>query len=104
MNHGHHAAPQIRAPQAAHRMVENIGFLGGALVAVLYGTAEAAQQAGLLQNPAHSRGIPWGLVIIVGALVLPKTLGRATAGKIWQAGVVAALKRRLSSAHPKQGD
>lgn len=68
------------------RTIENVGFLAAVLIAVLYGLAEAASRVGVsLGECGHSHGIPWGLAIISGALVLPKTVGRATAGRIWEA-------------------
>jgi hypothetical protein len=55
------------------RVAEDIGFF-----------AESAARIGLkVGECAYDSNFPWGLVVLVCALVLPKTLGRATAGKVW---------------------
>lgn len=71
------------------RLLENIGFAVGVAVGAFYVVAvEAVPQlcyslGKCLQAP-QPHPFPWGVVIIVTALVLPKTLGRVTAGKVWQ--------------------
>lgn len=76
------------------RALEDIGFAAAILIAVLYGIAETLSRLGLCpfvdRCAATSPSFPWGLAITQLSLVLPKTLGRATAGKIWS-GVVAGL-------------
>lgn len=61
------------------RLIED----GAAVVGVLIGAAYVVfvEIARVCSAPP---GIPWGVVIIVGACVLPKTIGRVTAGKIWE--------------------
>jgi len=67
------------------RWIEDMGLL----LAILIGVAYVGAEMGLWgQTPA---GIPWGLLIVMAVLVAPKTLGRATAGKVWDA-VSARLK------------
>jgi hypothetical protein len=74
--------------QEVSRKIEN-------WLAVLGGVIAAAYVVGVEILPAvlHSLGkagapgdheFPWGVVILVAALVLPKTVGRATAGKVWE--------------------
>jgi hypothetical protein len=52
--------------------------------------------------PAYRPGFPWELWLLMGMLVLPKVLGRATAGRIWLALVTRG--RRLTGRHPTPGD
>lgn len=68
------------------RWVEDVGFLAAIGIALAYGLAEAAARIGACIGPcAPDAPFPWGLLLILGALVLPKVLGRATAGAIWTA-------------------
>ena len=60
-------------------------------LAVLGGLCGAAYVIGVEIYPhirgtagCSGHGVPWGVVILVGAMVLPKTIGRATAGKVWE--------------------
>lgn len=91
-------------PQSQHRSAESTGFLVAVAVVALYGIAEAGIHAGLLHPDCHKEGIPWGMVLLVFALVLPKTLGRATAGDIWRIGLKALWRPRGSSSFTAPGD
>lgn len=66
------------------RWIENILAIVGILQAALYGTMEALARGGFLPHTEHP-GFPWVTVIIFAGCVLPKTLGRATAGRVWDA-------------------
>lgn len=59
------------------RLLEDIGFASGVGIGVFAGVREA-----LGLGPA---GFPWILLIVMAALVAPKTLGRATSGRLWSA-------------------
>lgn len=65
------------------RLIEDVGFLVAVLLVGAYGAVEVGVHAGLLHPEVHDHSIPWPMVIGVGALILPKTLGRASAGRIW---------------------
>lgn len=69
------------------RWVENAAAIVGLLIAAATAGAEgyavfAAAKSGACALDFH---VPWGNVLLVVACVLPKTLGRSTAGKIWGA-------------------
>lgn len=67
------------------RWVEDFGFLAAVLIAFLYGAAESASVLGFCRGPCNiDHPFPWGLLLILLTLALPKVLGRATAGEIWQ--------------------
>lgn len=65
------------------RWIEN----GSAVIGVLLGAAYVAGveiYPHIVGKPACAdHGIPWGVVIVVTACVVPKTIGRVTAGKVW---------------------
>jgi len=88
-------AAQVVGGVRGSRLLENVGFGVGLVVALTYGVAEALSRIGLtLGDQAHAdHGIPWGLVIIIGVCVLPKTVGKATSGRLWD-----ALASRVSGA------
>lgn len=69
------------------RWVEDLGFLAAILIALVYGAAEAMRVVGFCATRPCStdHAFPWGLLIICACLVLPKTVGRASAGAVWQA-------------------
>lgn len=81
-------------PQQAGRRAENIGFYVAITIAALLGLVEIADRAGILPN-AETGSFPWGVVLLQVMLVLPKTLGRATAGKVWDA-LAGALERKAA--------
>jgi hypothetical protein len=43
---------------------------------------------------SHDHGFPWGQLVTGAILVLPKTVGRATSGRIWEkiAGIMPGSK------------
>lgn len=66
------------------RHIENALAIAGILQALLYGTLEALRHAGISFGKCEpADGIPWVTVMIFAGCVAPKTLGRATAGKVW---------------------
>lgn len=94
------------SPRDRGRGVEDVGFLVAILLVLLYGAAEAAAHVGLVRPvpagatcppPVHS--LPWALVLSVFALVLPKTIGRASAGRIWEL-LVNVVERWLARRPP----
>lgn len=73
------------------RWIEGAGFVAAILVGVGYGAAEiVARLKGIPET-----GFPWGMFIMQAVMALPKTVGRATAGKVWE---------RLSGAIPRRGE
>jgi len=68
------------ANHPVHRWVENgLAVLGG-LVLAATAVAEAWQ---IYQGNVSGFHVPWANVLVGLALVVPKTIGRATAGQIW---------------------
>lgn len=67
--------------------LERVGFAAAIVIAIAYGSAEAWA---VVSGSCQDRPIPWGLLIIELTLAVPFVLGRATAGKIWEA-LVARL-------------
>lgn len=88
-----------------HRWIENgLAILGGVIAASYVLGVEVIPHVcyslgKCIHAPVPSNGIPWGVVILVGACVLPKTVGRATAGRVWD--VVAGRIGRRSGTTPK---
>lgn len=69
------------------RYIENwLAGLGGLVAAGYVALVEILPHSGLMSCavPTTHPSFPWGVVILVAALVAPKTLGRATAGKVWE--------------------
>lgn len=86
--------------QQQGRFIENaLAVLGGLMAAAYVGLVEILPRAcyalGRCAREPTNADVPWGVVIVVGALVLPKTVGRATAGKVWE-GIATRLGRRPS--------
>ena len=80
------------------RYIENwLAALGGLTATAYVVLVEVLPHSGLVscQAPSPHPGFPWGVVILVAAMVAPKTLGRATAGKVWDV-VARRLPTRLS--------
>lgn len=86
-----------RQSRSRSRLLEDVSFVLGVLVAVSFAAAEIALKLGVhLGECSHTdSGTPWGLLVIAGILIAPKTLGRATAGKVWQAVGERIAGRRL---------
>lgn len=76
------------------RWIENVLAIVGIAQAALYGTMEALARGGFLTHSEHA-GFPWVTIIIFAGCVLPKTLGRATAGRVWD-----ALASKVGSSKP----
>lgn len=66
-----------------HRSIENALAVGGAVIGAGYVVTAEILPPLHCAMPIHA-GLPWGVVIIVGILVAPKTVGRATTGRIWE--------------------
>lgn len=77
----------VTPAQRSHsRWIEDIGFFVGILQALFYGALEALRSAGFkLGDCPTDHPFPWVTIIIFLGCVAPKTLGRATTGRIWQA-------------------
>lgn len=68
------------------RKLEDIGLLVGILLGLLYGLTEVYLHVYCARHACQSgAGFPVGFAIVVLACVLPKTIGRATTGKLWTA-------------------
>jgi hypothetical protein len=67
------------------RFIEDLLAIAGIIQAMLYGTLEALRHSGVVFGKCEAEsGFPWITVIIFLGCVLPKTVGRATAGAVWQ--------------------
>lgn len=67
------------------RLLEDFAFVIGILQAVGYGVAEMLGELGVRIGPCEaSTGFPTITVVVFLGCVVPKMLGRATAGKIWE--------------------
>ena len=66
-----------KEPNGRSRILEDSAFVLGVVVAAGYVVFAE------ILKPDPGRAFPWGVMILVGACVAPKTLGRATAGRIW---------------------
>lgn len=63
------------------RRLEDIGFL----VAILTGAGYAVVESVARLKGIPETGFPWGMFIMQAVSALPKTIGRLSAGKIWEA-------------------
>jgi hypothetical protein len=78
-------AVKLEQRSPASRHIENALAIAGILQACLYGTLEALRHNGISFGQCEpTEGIPWVTVLIFMGCVAPKTLGRATAGKLWE--------------------
>lgn len=69
------------AAKSTSRKIEDFGFLVAVIIAGLYALGELAIHVSLAKRGS---GFPYITVILVLALVLPKTVGRATTGRVWE--------------------
>lgn len=83
-----------RSSPPKSRLIEDILAVAGIVQAMFYGTIEGLTRAGILGHNEHA-GFPWVTTIIFLGCVLPKTVGRMTAGKIWE-----TLGARFGGAKP----
>lgn len=73
---------EARTSTPFSRKVEDGAFIVAIVLVSLWGLVAIAKSASLLpQTP--DQAFPWELVILVSSLIVPKTIGRATAGRIW---------------------
>lgn len=71
------------------RLIEDLGFVVAVLIGGLYAGVEALVAGGILKTDCLERAFPWGVTMVIAALALPKTLGRSTAGRVWE--IIAGL-------------
>ena len=88
---------QEKPPAAsAGQKVENGLAIAGGFVLALYAITESLARLGIHFGPCvDGHGFPWGQLITGGILVMPKTLGRATSGRVWEgiAGLIPGRKK-----------
>lgn len=91
-------------PGGSSRLLEDVGFACGLLLLTLRGLAEIAHEvaAALIELREHSHQFPWAFLMGCALLVAPKMVGRATAGRVWEAigGGLAKLVSRGRSRGP----
>jgi hypothetical protein len=69
--------PALAPERKRSRLLEDVGFAAAIAVGIFAAGREAiAPSAG---------GFPWALAIVMAVLAAPKTLGRATSGRLWEA-------------------
>jgi hypothetical protein len=74
------------AERSHSRMIEDMLAFAGILQALFSGTLEALTRAGFKFGDCPTdHSFPWVTVIIFLGCVLPKTVGRASAGAVWKA-------------------
>lgn len=79
------------------RHLENAGLTAAIILTAIYCLAEASARVGFCKAVCPTEvSFPWGMAIMVVALVLPKTVGRATAGRVWD-----AIADRLGGKDPR---
>jgi len=78
-----------------NRGVENGLAVAGALPLVLYGLGEAAHTVNLCfgECTTSEHSFPWAILLGALVLVLPKTVGRATTGRVWEILAKGAASR-----------
>lgn len=68
-----------------HRYIEDIGFICAIFLGMTYGLAESARRVGWCHGDCtKDPGFPWVTITFAAMCILPKMLGRATSGKIWE--------------------
>lgn len=70
----------LKAAARRGRSVEDVAMYVGIGQAALYGVGEFLMQIGVV--PRYT-GVPYMTIALFLGCVLPKTVGRATAGRIW---------------------
>jgi hypothetical protein len=76
---------ELRVINPVHRNVETFGFAVGTFLVLCFGLVEVLHKAGVRLGPGEpDHGFPWGTMIMATILIVPKVLGRATAGKLIQ--------------------
>lgn len=60
------------------RVLEDVGFFAAIALGIFAGIREAL-------STAVDRPFPWALLIVMALLAAPKTIGRASAGRVWAA-------------------
>lgn len=72
-------------PPGKSRFIEDALAVVGIFQAMLYGAAESLASVGWRLGECKAEtSFPWLTVIVFAGCVLPKTLGRATTGKVWE--------------------
>lgn len=73
---------EARTSTPFSRKVEDGAFIVAIILVTLWCLVAIAKSASLLPATPN-QGFPWELLTLCAALVVPKTVGRATAGRIW---------------------
>jgi len=85
------------------RLLEDIAFAVGILSILARVVVELAHETGHWAPLADHKGIPWAFAASVVLLIAPKMLGKATAGRVWEAlggGVSAGLGKLVGRGRP----
>lgn len=67
------------------RLIEDVGFVVGLVLASVYCLAEALARVGFrLGTSEPITGVPWVTLAIVFLCIAPKMIGRVSAGRAWE--------------------
>lgn len=83
------------------RQIEDWGFVVAIVLMAIRGLSELLHEwaAMLVELRPHPHPWPWAFLISVLVVALPKFLGRATAGKVWES-IGAGLGRLVGRGRP----
>lgn len=79
-----------------NRIAETVAFLIGVFALATHVVVDQLMHLGFRIGPCvpeKAEGIPWGIIIVSIVLIVPKTIGRATAGQAILAGINAITLR-----------
>lgn len=77
---------KVEAPNSFSRKVEDGGLLICVVMFGLWMLTAVMKNAGYIIGPCrdHQSGFPWEFLVSGAMLALPKIVGRATAGRVWE--------------------
>jgi hypothetical protein len=93
---------ELRAEAALKgRQVENAGYWVALALVGVRGVLEMVHEVvgWFMTLRPHQHGMPWAFMVAVFCFVLPKWVGRATAGKVW-GGIGTGLTRLVGRGRP----
>jgi hypothetical protein len=73
----------VRRPQN-HRRFEDYGLVAGIAVVSIYALTESALKLGVARPATCASGFPYVTVMLALLLILPKMIGRRSAGEVWK--------------------
>lgn len=83
------------------RLTEDVAMWVAIVLIVIRSGVELVQEIGMV--PHVDAGFPFGFWMTCGLLVLPKVVGRASAGRFWEA-IGGGIGRRIGGGKDKESD